>query len=279
MEKRKASLPGSEYPRDVQPLRVMNTVRTLLIALSLASAALADEVVLRNGSSISGVVREDGDRVVVEMDYGSMTFKKIDVKAIHRGEDLVSQFQEKAKAATDVKSLMELASWARDKGLAGRAQDLYRKVIALDGDQAEARKALGYEKVNGLWLSGDELMTAHGFVKVGGRWMNKDSADRLLEQEAQERIESDRAALERRVADQRHEQEMTKIGLERERIEIERLRAERDRWWWHNGWGVAPFYGVAGYILPVTAPSQWVPPTQPTVVPLGSPSPVSPARR
>lgn len=255
-------------------------MRTLLLTLSLASAALADEVVLRNGSSFSGVVREEGDRVVVEMDYGSMTFKKIDVKSIRRGEDVLTQYQEKAKTATDVKSMMELAAWARDKGLAGRAQDLYRKVILLDGDQADARKALGFEKVNGLWLTGDELMTAKGFVKVNGRWMNKDSADRVVEQEAAARIESDRTSLERRVADQRHEQEMTKIALERERIEIERLRAERNQWWWRNGWGVAPFYGVAGYMLPASnVPYQTVPPTPPSVVPQGAPSPVGPSRR
>jgi hypothetical protein len=258
----------------------MNTMRTLLVFLSLVSAALADEIVLRNGSSFSGVVREDGDRVVVEMDYGTMTFKKIDVKSIHRGEDLLSQFQERAKTATGAKSMVELAAWARDKGLTGRAQELYRKVLQLDADQAEARKALGFEKVNGLWLSGDDLMTARGFVKVNGRWMNKDSADRALEQEAQARIESDRVTLDRRVADQRHEQEMTKIGLERERIEIERLRAERERSWWRTGWGFSPFGGVSGYILPPSpAPSQTVPPTPPTVVPLGSPSPVPPTRR
>src|SRR6185436_4234836 len=132
----------------------MTTMRALFLSLAFASAALADEVVLKNGSSFSGVVREQGDRVIVEMDYGSMTFKKVDVKFISRnGEDLFSQFTDKAKAATDVKSMLELAGWARDRGLAGRAQDLYRKILILDPDQAEARKALGYEKHNGLWLA------------------------------------------------------------------------------------------------------------------------------
>jgi hypothetical protein len=263
----------------------MNTVRTLLLSLALASAALADEVVLKNGSSFSGIVRENGDRVTVEMDYGTMTFKKVDVRSINRsGEDFLSQFQEKAKTATDLKSMMELAGWAREKGLAGRANELYRKVLALDSDQAEARKALGYEKFNGLWLQGDELMTARGFVKLNGRWMAKDSADRILEQEAQARIESDRIAQARREGDQRHEQELTKIALERERLELERKRTEeRDRWWWRNngGWQYAPgpFGGVAGYILPATAASQTVPLTPPTVAPLGQPSPVPPTRQ
>jgi hypothetical protein len=259
----------------------MKMMRTLFLSLALASAALADEIVLRNGSAFSGIVREEGDRVIVEMDYGTMTFKKVDVRSISRGEDVISQFQAKARTATDVKGMMELAAWARDKGLAGRASELHRKVIVLDPDQAEARKALGYEKVNGLWLTGDDLMTARGYVKIGGRWMSKDSADRILEQEAQARIETDRLAQARREADQRHDEEMTKIGLERERLEKEKNREERDRWWWRNGWAFAPgpFGGVAGYILPATGSSQPVPPTPPTVAPLGSPSPVPPTRR
>src|ERR1043165_5528507 len=120
----------------------MNTVRTLALSLALASAALADEVTLKNGSTFSGIVREQGDRVTIEMDYGTMSFKKVDVRSISRNnEDFLSQFQEKAKTALDVKSMMELAAWARDRGLAGRATELYRKVIVLDPDQAEARTA------------------------------------------------------------------------------------------------------------------------------------------
>jgi len=258
-------------------------MRTLLLSLALASAALADEVMLKNGSAFSGIVREEGDRVVVEMDFGTMTFKKVDVRSISRnGEDVLSQFQTRSRVATDAKSMMELAAWARDKGLSGRATELYRKVLVLDPDQAEARKALGYEKVNGLWLSGDDLMTARGYVKVGGRWMMKDTADRILEQEAVARIENDRVAQLRREGDQRHEQEMTKIALERERLDLERRRLEdRDLWLWRaGGWActTGPFGGVAGYILPAATASQVVPPTSPTVVPLGPPSPAGPSR-
>jgi hypothetical protein len=267
----------------------MNTMRALLLSLALASAAAADEVVLRNGSSFSGVVREQGDKVIVEMDYGTMTFKKVDVRTIQRGgEDLFTQYQEKARTATDVKSMIELAAWAKDKGLPGRATELYRKVLVLDPQQPEARAALGYEKVNGQWLEGDELMTARGFVKVAGRWMTKDTADRIREIEAADRVEVDRANLARRMADQKHTEEMTRLGLERDRLEYEKSR--ESRWSWsRNGWvfGPAPFGGVVGYVLPASGPSQTVPPSppstvppgQPSPVPLGQPSPVPPTRR
>jgi len=262
-------------------MHVMNTVRTLLLSLGLASTVLADEVVLRNGSAFSGIVREEGDRVIVEMDYGTMTFKKVDVRSISRGSDVLTQFQDKAAKATDAKGMMEVAAWARDNGLAGRAQELYRKVIVLDSDQAEARKALGYEKFNGQWLTGDDLMTARGFVKVNGRWMSKDMAAQILDQEAQSRSETDRLAQLRREGDQRHVEEMTKLGLERERLELEKKREEQwQQWWGRHRWGFAPgpYGGVAGYLLPSSAPSQTVPLTPPTVVPLGPPSPVPPSR-
>jgi len=257
----------------------MNTMRALLLSVAMVSAAAADEVVLKNGSSFSGVVREQGDKVIVEMDYGTMTFKKVDVRTIQRGEDVFTQFQEKARTATDVKSMMALAAWAKDKGLAGRAIELYRKVLVLDPHEPEARKALGYERFNGQWLEGDDLMTARGYVKVAGKWVTKDTADRIRELEAVDRIEVDRANLARRVADQKHVEEMTRLSLERDRLEYEKSR--ESRWGWRNGWmyGPAPFGGVVGYILPANpGPSQTVPPTPPTTVPIGPPSPVGPSR-
>jgi len=156
------------------------TVRALALSLALASAALADEVVLKNGSSFSGIIREEGDRVVVEMDFGTMSFRKVDVRSISKGSDPYSEFETRAKTATDVKGLLELAAWAKEKGLGTKATDLYRRILTLDPDQADARKALGYEKVAGQWLAGDDLMVARGFVKVNGRWLVKETAELLM---------------------------------------------------------------------------------------------------
>src|SRR6185436_20399554 len=106
-------------------------------------------------------------------------------------------------------------------------------------------------------------------------------ADRVRELEAADKIEVDRANLARRVADQKHVEEMTKLSLERDRLEYEKSR--ESRWGWRNGtwmYGPAPFGGVVGYVLPVNpGPSQTVPPTPPTTVPIGPPSPVGPSRR
>lgn len=262
---------------------VMKSVKTLAIVLALSSGIFADEVVLRNGSAFTGLVREEGDRVIVEMDFGTMTFKKVDVRSITKGIDPMTEFDAKLKAATDVKGMVELAAWARAKGLGTRANDLYRKILTLDTDQPDARKALGYEKVNGQWLEGDDLMVARGFVKVNGKWLTKETAELILMQQEASRSEQERLALEKRIADQRHEQEMVKIGIERDKLELERQRGDyftRYGALYPGAYGAIAGCGYGyGYITPTTFPApQPVPPTPPTVVPLGQPSPLPPSR-
>lgn len=257
----------------------MKNVQMVILSLLLASAASADELVLKNGSAFNGIVREEGDRVVIEMDFGTMSFKKVDVRSISKGKDPIHEFDEKAKAATDVKGMLELAAWAREKGLGTRSTDLYRKILTLDPDQADARKIMGFEKLNGQWLAGDDLMVARGFVKVNGKWLARETAELMLQHEAQARMENERIELAKRVSDQRHSEEMTRIGIERDRLELEKQRS--DPWWWRTGWSTGyGNYGVSGsYVLPVNLPPpQPIGPTPPTVIPLGQPSPLPPSR-
>src|SRR5882672_2773127 len=249
---------------------------------ALAASASADELILRNGSSFSGAVRESGDKVTIEMDLGTMTFKKVDVRSIVRGDDVVKTFEEKSAKADGARGLVEVALWGRENGLRNRADDLLDRVLRLDPDQPDARKALGYERVGGRWLRGDDLKTAQGMVKLEGKWLAGGDAQRELDRREGARIESDRNAMEARIADQKHEEEMVRLALERERIEIERkaaekrgadldfLRAELDRMRWESTYG-------AGYPPPpVSEPPAPVAPVSPVTPPPAAP-PAAPA--
>ena len=205
----------------------MKTFLAFLTAASMSSVAFGDELTLRNGSTFTGAVRDEGDRVTIETEFGFMTFKKIDVRSVVKGRDVVREFAERSQSASSVKELVELAAWARDKGLNSRAEDVFRRVLAKEPDHAEARGALGYERIDGRWLQGDELRIARGDVKVDGRWLPKSVAIKVQEQQALQRIEGDRLELEARVAAQRHELEMARLALDRERLEIERREQER----------------------------------------------------
>lgn len=282
----------------------------LAIAVALRSLASADEVVLRNGSTFVGAVREDGDRVTVEMDYGTVTFKKIDVRSISRGEDVVRTFEDRAAKANGPRELVDVALWGREKGLSRRAEDLLWRVIQLDPDQPDARKALGHEYVGGRWLHGDALQTARGLAKVQDQWVPAEVAERRLDRQAFDQQERDRIELAARVAAQRHEQEMLKLSLERERIELERkfeeqraIEAERMRitmdWAMRTGtWGhpqnppshwnrdpqpdCPPPAAVPAPRPPVTpSPRDFspLPPTPPTVLPITPPYRQPPMRQ
>jgi hypothetical protein len=178
----------------------MKTFLATLTAAAFSSVAFGDELTLRNGSTFMGAVREEGDRVTIETEFGFMTFKKVDVRSVVRSRNVVREFAERSQVASSVKELLGLAAWAREKELDSRVEDVYRRVIAKEPDQPDARRALGYERVDGRWLQGDELQIARGFVKVDGRWLTKDEAMKVREQQALARIDVERPEREARVA-------------------------------------------------------------------------------
>ncbi len=49
-------------------------------------------------------------------------------------------------------------------GDAARASEAYAQVLLLDPEHLAARRALGYERVNGAWLAGDELKRARALL-------------------------------------------------------------------------------------------------------------------
>ncbi|MBV8879889.1 MAG: hypothetical protein JO332_08005 [Planctomycetaceae bacterium] len=267
-----------------------------LLLLALTATAAADEVTLHNGSTFVGAVREEGDRVSVEMDYGTMTFKKVDVKAIRRGEDTVRGFEERVARANRATELVEAALWGREKGLTRRADDLLQRVIRVDPDQPEARKALGHERVDGQWLHGDALLTARGLQQVDGKWVPKADAQRLLDRREAARAAVERNTLDRRVADQKHEEEMQRLALEAERLELERQgaarvaieqeqlrsRLDRNRWYGASRLDLQPLWCETPAAPPSPPPAQTVTPPavhgppsrpqrEPSVLPISPP--------
>lgn len=225
-------------------------MKRLLALLVLASPAAADELVLRNGAVFSGVVHEDGERVVVTMDYGTMTFRKAEVREIRRSDDPLKELETRVQKASTAADYVATALWARDRGLQGRATLLLERALALEPDQETARKALGYERHEGAWLRGDDLQVARGYVKHEGRWLKRETVEQILAQESAEAVDFERQLTARREAEIVREVELAKVELERERLEAERERERRMSWWWRQGWPAYP--GVV--LLPPAAP-------------------------
>lgn len=80
--------------------------------------------------------------------------------------------------ADDATAYRLALEWAA-LGRAEAAQRAYERVIAVAPDHPAARRALGFERVGGRWLAGDDLRRAKGFVQVGGRWVLAEEAPDL----------------------------------------------------------------------------------------------------
>jgi hypothetical protein len=158
----------------------MTRTLAVLAVLSFAAAAAADEVLLTGGGTLVGKSERVGDEVVVTTPHGETRVKAADVKSITLGRTVWDDYADKLKATDkkDAAALVALGDWCRDKGLGVEAKQHWTSAVAIDPDQPDARKRLGFIRYDDRWLTEVEYYTARGFVKVGGEWISADEARR-----------------------------------------------------------------------------------------------------
>ena len=190
-----------------------------LLLAGLWSAAVADEVVLKNGSKIEGAVTEEGNKIIIDVGSGTITVDRSDVKAINKSNGLVEEFERRQKEIRpgDIDGHWQLYQWSRQQeGFKARAERELRKILEMDPNHEGARRALGFVNLKGAWLTQDEYKATLGLVKYNGEWVTADTAERL------QRIDQ-----EIRMASMKQDAESARVRGE---LEIERNRvAQRQR--------------------------------------------------
>ena len=214
-----------------------------ILLFAFASSAVADEILLRNGHKITGIEREEKERIVVETGYGTVAFPRDQVVSVTKGETPMHAWPvrfaevEKSKEAGD---FTKLAAWARENGLPRYVAGLMRRAMELDPENAEARAALGYVRHKGKWVTAAELRKEQGLVQDGGRWvlpLEKELAERR-------RLEAEGRRLEREASQKAREESRRRAREEaelRSRIQaaIEAPVAYDVPWGWSHqdlGW-------------------------------------------
>jgi hypothetical protein len=177
-------------------------VAPLLLALSPWAAA--DEVLLRNGGRLTGIVVEQTEaRVLIETSPGRVGVPASLVSRVVRSASPLSAYLGRLRAlrADDAAGWLELALWARDQGLATQARAAFTHVLALDPADSVANAALGHVRHEGRWVTPEERAQAQGLVEFEGRWITP--AERAVALHERER--RDRARAEREAARAREE--------------------------------------------------------------------------
>lgn len=140
---------------------MIKTIATgYLVVAILSATATADRVELLDGRSFEGIVAVEGNVVTVKMTYGTIEFSKRDIRRIVFKETPQEELTKKLAniSPKDTAALFSLATWAEKKELYSQAKELLNKVIALNKDHGEARRLLGFVKIDSKWYAYDKAL-------------------------------------------------------------------------------------------------------------------------
>ena len=155
----------------------------------LAGAATGEVIYTVDGKEWNGkIVAEDERTVTIEV-YGNRLViprKQIERIELSPEEELVKQA---AKLTyDDGEAHYQLGLWCEQKGLARQAREFLLRTIQIDPGHVEARRRLGYERIDGEWMTRADAkalrdarkaaaMKQRGLVKFGKRWVTPQQRD------------------------------------------------------------------------------------------------------
>jgi hypothetical protein len=168
----------------------------------VVATAIGDEILLRGGGRVSGVIVErTKDAVVVETAPGRLTLSMKRVEKIVESRSALAEFQDRAAelAPGDAAGWAALARWAAERDLVTQSLEAWRRVLSTDPGHPEANAAFGRVELDGDWVSEDEAYRARGYVPYEGRWVTPAEHEALV----RERVAEEEMALQMREADLR----------------------------------------------------------------------------
>jgi len=131
----------------------------LSFTLSCATLASADEVQLKGGGKVSGVVEELGDKVIVRMEHGTLTFPKDQVEQIDRAKSSVLQeYQQRLQTVdlTRIDQIEALLKWVDQRKMGNVGRDLRERLGRLRWDGLDLTNASQLE-IYATWAQSNGL--------------------------------------------------------------------------------------------------------------------------
>jgi len=165
----------------------MNRIVAVSVLALVPGLAHADQVFLTTGGEIKGeIVERRADALVMEVGPGRLTLPMSSVaRVVASTTDLgVYRARAAALAPRDVSGWLDLAAWARSRGLATQAREAFERVLAADPGNATAHVALGHVLLDGRWLGVEEANRARGLVEFEGTWVTPDEMHARLGERA-----------------------------------------------------------------------------------------------
>jgi hypothetical protein len=158
-----------------------------LAMLAIPGAAAADEVFLKGGGRLVGLVVERSEAsVTLDTAPGRVSIPMSRVERIVEGGAALITYQSRAArlAPNDVQGWLDLGLWAREANLSTQARQAFERVVSIDPSNAVAQQALGNAQLDGRWVAQEEYYRARGYIQFDGRWVTPEERDHILAQRA-----------------------------------------------------------------------------------------------
>ena len=142
----------------------------LLIVAALSASAGGDRIVLKDGRIFEGTVTKSDGKVLIEMDYGTLSFSPAEIESIEWGPTPAEVLEARLDDIdrTDADALFNLAVWAKDNGLNRRVEKILKEILDLDSDHSGAHRLLGHVKADGKWVElPAAIQLAQGKLEAG----------------------------------------------------------------------------------------------------------------
>ena len=159
----------------------------VLAATVTVLPATADEVFLKGGGRLQGVVVERTEKaIVVETGPGRVTFPLSIVARVVEGRSPLEVYRERAAelAMDDAAGWASLARWADERDLPTQSREAWAQSLRGNPSNPEANEALGRVQLNGAWVAEEEAFRARGYVPYDGRWVTPAEHEALLRERA-----------------------------------------------------------------------------------------------
>lgn len=171
-------------------------VAVILTLIPLVSSLSADVIVLRSGGELRGqIVGDPAARETSEIQIRTLTgsvviVSRSDVTSVKRRPIILEQYEVRlAKAPETQAGQWDLAEWCAANDLRDRRQKHLRRVLDFDPEHAEARRLLGYKRIDDRWMTQDEIMSERGFLKYKGQYRRSKDVEQLLQMDKESEAE------------------------------------------------------------------------------------------
>src|SRR5260370_6048039 len=155
----------------------------------LPTVLTADEVILRGGGKVRGVIVESTpESIVLETGPGRVTIPRSRVASVRKSASDLATYYERAAALApdDVAGWTALGAWAAERVLGTQSQEAYGRVFYLSPENPEANRALGRVEMSGRWVTEDEFNRSRGLVSFEGGWVTPGERESVQEERAAE---------------------------------------------------------------------------------------------